>query len=248
MQGSRSPMASEPSAEKSARLTMALSRVARKAGLLTLFVVATAGLTLGGSRNSRDFALAVSSIGGLVLSVLFFLAVITMYRKSWAPITAPVMALLVGVFIAAYSLGPWGRYTDTACLLLGMSFGSPLLVLGTHLLGLVEVRHWTNWLHVSSICWACGAYLVSAWVAFFVANVPLIDSGSFGLVLFMALVPAVILVRQLVGIHHKAESGAPEFLEWYEALLLLISPLLYFTVLFKLFNTCLVPFCGMETY
>jgi uncharacterized YccA/Bax inhibitor family protein len=82
--------------------SMTVSGAVNKAGILMLCVLATASWTWNRFLTTQNPA----SVGGLtVLGAFggFIVAMVTVFKKEWAGITAPVYALLEGLFLGALS-------------------------------------------------------------------------------------------------------------------------------------------------
>jgi uncharacterized YccA/Bax inhibitor family protein len=245
------PKVSEVSMHERSESVMILRGAVGKAEFLLLSMAATAILIWAASYHNQNFALTIRSISNFDLSVLFLLAVTTKFRKSWAPVTAPVLSLLAGIFLAAHTLGPWAEYPDEAIPVLAMSFGPPLVMLAVLTFSPVQPRLRTSLWIVYAIGGTLVAYLVSQFVGFVSMNgrFTFLDSSSLGLMLLTALVLALIFVGQFVAIMNEAERGVPEFLEWYYGLSLLVMPVLFYIVLINLLDMRLIPFkMWIETY
>src|ERR1700722_7944651 len=86
--------------DASARMT--LSGTINKTGILLLCAVATAAWTWNSVTQTHDpsvaaFPIMIGLIGGLIF------ALITSFKKEWAPITAPIYALLEGLALGGIS-------------------------------------------------------------------------------------------------------------------------------------------------
>ena len=74
---------------------MTLQGTVNKTGLLLLFVVATAAWTWGLSHSQAPEAAIPWMLGGILGG--FIVALVTVFKPNWAPLTAPLYALLEGV-------------------------------------------------------------------------------------------------------------------------------------------------------
>ena len=80
---------------------MTLQGTVNKTGLLLLCVVATAAWTWGLSHSNTPEAAIPWMIGGLLGG--FVVALVTIFKKTWAPFTAPLYALLEGLILGGIS-------------------------------------------------------------------------------------------------------------------------------------------------
>ncbi|KAG0731409.1 hypothetical protein G6F23_015336 [Rhizopus arrhizus] len=83
---------------------MTLNGTANKTGILLLLAVLTAAFAWNQSVNEYGEVMGAAklysmggAIGGLVL------ALITIFKKEWSPVTAPMYALVEGLFLGAVS-------------------------------------------------------------------------------------------------------------------------------------------------
>src|SRR6201999_113711 len=81
--------------------SMTISGTVNKAGILMLCVIATAMYTWNQSFTNGPSAVAgytmIGAFGG------FIMAMVTVFKKEWSPITAPIYALLEGLFLGSLS-------------------------------------------------------------------------------------------------------------------------------------------------
>ena len=81
---------------------MTLQGTVNKTGLLLLCVVATAAWTWGLSKSPTPEAAIPWMIGGLVGG--FAVALVTIFKKTWSPFTAPLYALLEGLAVPGFGI------------------------------------------------------------------------------------------------------------------------------------------------
>ncbi len=81
--------------------TMTIQGTVNKTGLLLLFVVATAAWTWGLAHSETPEAAYPWMLGGLVGGLV--VALVTIFKKEWSPISAPIYALLEGLVLGGIS-------------------------------------------------------------------------------------------------------------------------------------------------
>src|SRR5258705_1759598 len=81
--------------------TMTLQGAVNKTGVLLLCVVATAAWTWGLAHSETPQAVTPWMIGGIFGG--FVTALVTIFKRSWAPITAPLYALFEGLALGGIS-------------------------------------------------------------------------------------------------------------------------------------------------
>jgi uncharacterized YccA/Bax inhibitor family protein len=83
---------------------MTISGTVNKTGILLICAFATASWTWYRFMEARDMSqvgplLALGVFGGLIF------ALVTTFKKQWAPVTAPIYALLEGLFLGGIYFG-----------------------------------------------------------------------------------------------------------------------------------------------
>src|ERR1700675_874838 len=80
---------------------MTLQGTVNKTGLLLLCVVATAAWTWGLAHSNTPEAVYPWMIGGFLGG--FVIALVTIFKQNWSPLTAPIYALLEGFALGGIS-------------------------------------------------------------------------------------------------------------------------------------------------
>ena len=204
--------------------TMTLEGTAVKAGVLAAFVGVSAVFT---------FMLLVSGYAALLYPVMMagilgalVLSLVTIFKKNWAPVTAPLYALFEGLALGVISM-------FFEAYLPGIVFQAVLLtmcVLGAMLLcyytGLIKP---TENLKLGLFAAMGGIFLfytVGMVMQFMGRTPPLIyDSGPIGILfsLFVIGVASLKLVIDFDFIERGVEVRAPKYMEWYAAFGLMIT-------------------------
>lgn len=160
------------------------------------------------------------AIGGLVL------ALVTVFKKTWASVTGPLYALAEGLFLGGLSALMEARYPGIVLQAVGLTFGTLFGLLIAYTSGLIRATENFKLGVVAATGGIFLVYLVTMVLGFFGVQVPLIhESGwvGIGFSLFVVVVAALNLVLDFDFIEHGAERGAPKFLEWYAAFGLIVT-------------------------
>lgn len=120
---------------------MTVSGRVNKTGILLICCVATAAWTWNRFFNAPPEeamqtmgpALAIGGIGG------FIVAMVTIFKKQWAGITAPIYALLEGLVLGGISAMLEARYHGIAIQAVSLTFGTLLVMLLAYRSGLIKV-------------------------------------------------------------------------------------------------------------
>ena len=101
---------------------MTLQGTVNKTGLLLLCVVATSAWTWGLSHSNQPEAALPWMLGGLFGG--FVVALVTIFKKNWSPVLAPLYALLEGLALGAISAFFDKMYPGMAIEAVGLTFAT----------------------------------------------------------------------------------------------------------------------------
>ena len=177
--------------------------------------------TEGGLQNA---SLMYWLYGGLFGGLIF--AFITIFKKTWAPFTAPIYAVLEGLFIGGISAIFEVQFSGIVFQAVALTFGTLFAMLVTYRLGLIKVTEKFKMGVVAATGAIFVVYLLSFVLSMFSVNVPFIHSGgTIGILfsLFVIVIAALNLVLDFDFIEKGAEHGAPKYMEWYGAFGLIIT-------------------------
>tara|TARA_B100000959_G_C14829879_1_gene561432 strand:- start:194 stop:937 length:744 start_codon:yes stop_codon:yes gene_type:complete len=164
----------------------------------------------------------VGIIGGLIT------ALITIFKKQWAPITVPLYAVLEGLALGGISAIYENMYTGIAqqAIFLTMGiFGSLLFAYKTKIIKPTENFK----LGVFAATAGIGmVYLISFMMSFFgsglsIMNIQNSSMMSIGFSLFVVIIASLNLVLDFDFIEEASEIGVPKYMEWYAAFGLLVT-------------------------
>ncbi len=206
---------------------MTLTGTVNKTGILLLCVVASAAWTWSIFMQSHDFAdiaplFFIGLIGGLVLSL------VTVFKQSWAPFTAPVYALFEGLVLGGISAFLNASYPGIAIQAVGLTFGTLLALLLAYRSGLIPVTAKLRMGIVAATGGICLFYMLSMLLSFFHLNIGaslIYGSGIIGIgfSLFVVAIAALNLVLDFDFIERGAAAGAPKYMEWYGAFGIIVT-------------------------
>jgi uncharacterized YccA/Bax inhibitor family protein len=157
----------------------------------------------------------------------FVLAMVTMFKKTWAPVTAPAYAVLEGLFIGAISAVFEARYPGIVIQAVGLTFGTLGALLLAYRSGLIRATENFKLGVVAATGGIALLYLVNLGARLFgFGGFGFIhDSGTVGIVfsLVVVTVAALNLVLDFDFIEQGVEARAPKYMEWYAAFGLLVT-------------------------
>lgn len=226
--------------------TMTVSGTVNRTGILLLLVVATAIWSWNQSLRlvtelGQDVQfvptpwLWIGSLGGFVV------ALITIFKKTWAPITAPLYAALEGLFLGAVSAGFEARYPGIVMQAVTGTFGTLFALLFAYRSGMIRASENFKLGVFAATGGIAILYLVSMVMGFFGTSIPFIhESGPVGIgfSVFVVVIAALNLVLDFDFIENGERIQAPKYMEWYAAFGLMVTLIwLYLEILRLLSKT-----------
>ncbi len=206
---------------------MTINGTVNKTGILLLLAVLTAAFAwsqaIGADRQIAPGAMIYAiggAIGGLVL------AVVTVFKKEWSPVTAPMYALVEGFFLGAISAVMEVRFPGIVFQAVLLTFGTLFALLAAYRSGLIKVTENFKLGVVAATGGIALLYLASFVLGFFDINVPVIHEASWlgiAFSLFVVVVAALNLVLDFDFIENGAAARAPKYMEWYGAFGLMVT-------------------------
>ena len=217
--------------------SMTVSGTVNKTGILLILCVATAAWTWNRFFNAPPEeamqamgpALAIGGIGG------FIVAIVTIFKKEWAGITAPIYALLEGLVLGGISAMLEAHYHGIAIQAVSLTFGTLLIMLLAYRSGLIKVTERLRLGIVAATGGIAVFYFLQFILGFFGVRFTAINGSSpigIGFSLIVVAVAALNLVLDFDLIENGARVGAPKYMEWYGAFALMVTLIwLYFEIL-----------------
>jgi uncharacterized YccA/Bax inhibitor family protein len=204
---------------------MTLSGTVNKTGVLLLCAIATSWWTWHVFLEGRDVsAVAPLMLGGLIGG--FICAMVTVFKKEWSPVTAPIYALLEGLALGGLSAAMELRYPGIAIQAVSLTFGTLFALLLAYRSGLIRV---TQKLRLGIIAATGGImvfYLLEMVLGFFGIQFTSINgSGPIGIgfSLIVVGIAAFNLVLDFDFIERGVQFGAPKYMEWYGAFGIMVT-------------------------
>ncbi len=202
---------------------MTIQGTIHKSGVLLILLLITSIFswkTAAASSELTGTLLPLGGIGG------FIIALVTCFNAKWAPFTAPVYALLEGLFLGAISYLFESHYANIVINAVMLTFGTMIAMLMAYRSGLIKVTEKFK----AGVIAATGAimfvYALSFILRLFSISMPFIhDAGPIGITvsLVIVVVAALNLVLDFDLIKQGAERGAPRYMEWYGAFALMVT-------------------------
>jgi uncharacterized YccA/Bax inhibitor family protein len=153
-------------------------------------------------------------------------AMVTIFKKEIAYITAPIYALIQGVVLGGISSVFEAQYPGIVVQAVALTFGTLFCLLMAYKSGLIKATEKFRLGVVAATGAIAVIYLVSIVMGFFGAAMPMIHStGPMGILfsLFVVTIAALNLVLDFDFIERGADANAPGYMEWYAAFGLIVT-------------------------
>jgi uncharacterized YccA/Bax inhibitor family protein len=207
---------------------MTLNGTVNKTAILLMLVVFTAAYTwrlVGDVATQASPLLLPLMLGGAVGGLVFALA--TIFKHTWAPVTAPLYALCEGLFLGGISAVFEARYPGVVMQAVALTFGTLAALLMAYRSGLIKATENFK-LGVVAATGAIFLVYLASWVMSLlgIGGLGFIhDSGPLGIgfSLVVVVVAALNLVLDFDFIESGVNAGAPKYMEWYGAFGLVVT-------------------------
>jgi len=203
---------------------MTLTGTVNKTGILLICVVATAAWSWSrffrASTSDAALPLGIGLVGGFVV------AMVTIFKKEWSPITAPIYALLEGLALGGISAMFELRYPGIAIQAVGLTFGTLLVLLMAYQSGMIRVTEKFKLGVVAATGGIAVFYLAQFVLGFFGVHFAALNGSGLlgiGFSVVVVIVAALNLVLDFDFIESGVSAGAPKYMEWYGAFGLIVT-------------------------
>lgn len=205
--------------------TMTINGTVHKTAFLLLLVIAPAIWVWDKAMQNPSMAVPWM-IGGLIFAAI--VGIVTVFKKEWSPVTAPMYALGEGLFVggisAFYALQAKGSGIVLQAAML--TFGTLFALLAAYRSGLIKCTQNFRLGVVAATGGIAIFYLITMVLSMFGVNVSFMRDASalsIGISAFVVVIAALNLVLDFDFIEQGSEVGAPKYMEWYAAFGLLVT-------------------------
>jgi uncharacterized YccA/Bax inhibitor family protein len=204
--------------------TMTVTGTVNKTGILLLCVLATAAWTW-----NQFFQYGAVAVGGYTMVGAFggfILALVTMFKREWSPVTAPLYALCEGLFLGSLSAVMEMRFPGIAIESVALTFGTCFCLLAAYRSGMIRATEKFTMGIVAATGGIALVYFLSMILGLFHVQIPgIFGSGPVGILFSVAVVviAALNLILDFSMVEEGAYRGLPQYMEWYSAFGLIVT-------------------------
>jgi uncharacterized YccA/Bax inhibitor family protein len=204
---------------------MTVQGTVNKTGVLLVCAIATAAWTWSlFLRTHSPESVQVPMVAGLIGGLIF--AIVTVFKKTWAPFTAPIYALLEGLVLGGISVTLNAYSPGIALEAVSLTFGTLLVMLLAYSSGLIPVTEKFRLGVVAATGGIMLFYLLELALGFFGFHFNAVNGSgalSIGFSVFVVIIAALNLVLDFDFIETGVRAGAPKYMEWYGAFGLMVT-------------------------
>lgn len=207
-----------------------------KVGWLLLLVLLPAFYTWNMCMGADTISTIYPLIGGAGIFA-FITALVTVFKKSWSPITAPIYAVSEGFLLGGLSAYFEMAYPGIAIQAISLTFFVLLSLLMIYKARLIPVTENFRMGVVAATMGIGLVYLVSFIGGLFGFSMPYIhDSGLIGIGFsaFVVFVASMNLILDFDFIEKCEEYRTPKYMEWYSAFGLMVTLIWLYIEILKL--------------
>jgi len=198
---------------------MTINGTVNKTAISLLLLVGTGYITF---TSINPGLLIVCGIGGFVV------AIITVFKKHWAPITVPIYAILEGGLLGGISFMYNSLYDGIVTNAIFLTVGILLSLLTAYRSGYIKATENFKLGIFAATGGIAIVYLINFVMGFFGSSMGVMQINnaspmSIGFSVIVVIIAALNLVLDFDFIEEGAEKGAPKYMEWYGAFGLLVT-------------------------
>lgn len=206
--------------------SMTAGGTATKTVLLVLLAMLSAGWVWMKFTQSGGNSAAVS--GWMMLGVIggFIMAMVTAFKKEWAAVTAPLYAVLEGLFIGGISATLESAFPGIVIQAAGLTFGTLLAMLFIYQAGIIQATEKFKLGVMAATGGIALFYFVMMILSFFGIQPAFMYGSSWlsiGISLVVVVVAALNFIIDFDFIEQGARLNVPKYMEWYGAFALMVT-------------------------
>jgi uncharacterized YccA/Bax inhibitor family protein len=218
---------------------MTVNGAMKKFGLMLVMLLGAASFTWTAFYKGVDvmpWAIG-SAIGGFVV------AMIIIFKKTWAPYLSLAYALLEGLFLGAISAvfeaAFHDKYPGLVMQAVMLTFGVAVGMFALYYFRIIKATETFKKVVIGATIGIALFYLVAMIMNLFGAQMPYLHSNGtigIGISLFIVAIASLNLILDFDLIEQGANQGAPKYFEWYCAFGLMVTIVWLYLEMLKLLS------------
>ena len=204
---------------------MTVNGTINKTGILLMIVVAVGAFSWNTilTNPSMGYGLAIFGAIGAFIASLF-----VSFKPKAAPIGAPIVAVLEGLFVGALSGIFEMRYPGLVVQAIGLTIAVMFSMLFAYRTGIIKVTGTFKKAMAFAMMGVCIFYLVGIVSSLFGSGLSYFEVGNssvmnIGINLVIVGIAALMLVLDFDFIERASEQNTPKYMEWYGAFGLMVT-------------------------
>lgn len=214
--------------------TMTVQGTMNKALLMLILVILGAAFTWKGFydampvEGAENVSLPTSVIAWMLVGGIggFITSLIVIFAPKTAPYTAPIYAVLEGLFLGGISAFFAMQYSGIVMQAVGLTFITFFIMLTTYRTGLIKVTEKFRTIIIVATAAIALMYFVTFILGFFGVNTGYIHGNgllSIGISVAVIAIAALNLLLDFDFIDRASAQGAPKYMEWFGAFGLMVT-------------------------
>lgn len=198
---------------------MTIQGTVNKTAIMLFLLVMSASWVWDRLTQASGF-LIFGALGG------FIVALLAIFKKEWAPVTAPIYALLEGLVLGGISSLFEMQFPGIVIQAVSLTLGTLFCLLMAYKSRLIKATENFKLGVVAATGGIALIYFVTFILGFFGIRVAFIhESGLMGIgfSVFVVVIAALNLVLDFDFIEKGSKAGAPKYMEWYGAFGLMVT-------------------------
>ena len=188
--------------------------------LVLLIATTFSAMVVWNKPEQSGAAIMMGAIGGLIM------ALATTFKPQWAPITAPLYAVLEGMALGGISLIYNYQFKGLPVMAVGATLVTAVLLFAVYRAHLITVTDRMRSVASMALLGLMATYLLQFVLSFFGMSVPFINgNGIFGIgfSLLATGLAAFFLLLDMDQVERMVKAGLPKSMEWYGAFSFLVT-------------------------
>lgn len=204
---------------------MTVNGTINKTGILLMVVVAVGAFSWNTILTNPSLGYGLAMFGAIGA---FIASLVVSFKPTAAPIGAPIVAVLEGLFVGAISAVFEMRYPGLVVQAIGLTIAVMFSMLFAYRTGIIKVTGTFKKVMAFALMGVGLFYVVSFIASFFGAAPSYFEMGNnsmfnIGLNLVIVGLAALSLVLDFDFIERASEQNTPKYMEWYGAFGLMIT-------------------------